>query len=92
MLQNRAVRIIKPGDAQVVDAPLSDVPHGYMLVKITAVGINPADWWHVDHAEKFPCIGCTVGCDYAGVVEQAGEGGSKTFRRGDRVTGIISGS
>lgn len=92
MLQNQAVKIVEQGNAQVVDVPLPELPHGYMLVKVTAVAINPTDWKHIEYADSIPCVGSTVGCDYAGVVEQVGEGGSKVFKKGDRVTGLINGS
>lgn len=36
-------------------------------------------------------IGCRVGCDYAGIVEQVGSKVTK-FVKGDRITGWIHGS
>lgn len=93
MSQNQAVKTIEPGVAKVVDAPIPKLPaDDYILVKTTAVAINPTDWKHVDLADKMPCVGIWVGCDYAGIVEEVGPGVTKDFKKGDRICGPVNGS
>lgn len=93
MAQNQAVKTIAPGRAEIVDVPIPKLPEGdYILVKTTAVAINPTDWKHVEAADKAGCVGIWVGCDYAGVVEEVGPGVSKDFKKGDRICGPVNGS
>ncbi|EXF80076.1 zinc-binding dehydrogenase, partial [Colletotrichum fioriniae PJ7] len=90
---NQAVKTIEAGVAKVVDAPVPALPaDDYILVKTTAVAINPTDWKHVDLADKAGCVGIWVGCDYAGVVEEVGKGVTKDFKKGDRICGPVNGS
>ncbi|GJC86968.1 protein TOXD [Colletotrichum liriopes] len=93
MAQNQAVKTVAAGVAKVVDAPVPALPaDDYILVKTTAVAINPTDWKHVDFADKAGCVGIWVGCDYAGVVEEVGKGVTKDFKKGDRICGPVNGS
>ncbi|KAK1837866.1 zinc-binding oxidoreductase [Colletotrichum chrysophilum] len=93
MAQNQAVKTIEAGVARVVDAPVPKLPaDDYILVKTTAVAINPTDWKHVDLADKAGCVGIWVGCDYAGIVEEVGSGVTKDFKKGDRICGPVNGS
>ncbi|KAL0936545.1 zinc-binding oxidoreductase [Colletotrichum truncatum] len=93
MAENQAVKTIEAGVAKVVDAPIPKLPaDDYILVKTTAVAINPTDWKHVDMADKVGCVGIWVGCDYAGVVEEVGPGVTKDFKKGDRICGPVNGS
>ncbi|KAG7137213.1 Protein TOXD like protein [Verticillium longisporum] len=88
MPANQAVKTITAGNAQVVDVDIPKLPaDDYILVKTTAVAINPTDWKHVDLADKMPCENIWVGCDYAGVVEEVGSGVTKAFKKGDRICG-----
>jgi NADPH:quinone reductase-like Zn-dependent oxidoreductase len=93
MAQNQAVKIVAHEKAAIVDVPypiLTD--ESYMIVKTTAVAINPTDWKHIDWAEKAGVIGSQVGCDYAGIVEHVGSAVTKPFKKGDRVCGPVNGS
>ncbi|KAJ3951143.1 hypothetical protein N0V92_012454 [Colletotrichum tropicale] len=93
MAQSQAVKTIEAGVAKVVDAPVPKLPaDDYILVKTTAVAINPTDWKHVDLADKAGCVGIWVGCDYAGIVEEVGSGVTKDFKKGDRICGPIDGA
>ncbi|KAK1597968.1 zinc-binding dehydrogenase [Colletotrichum navitas] len=93
MAQNQAVKTVAVGVAKVVDVPVPALPaDDYILVKTTAVAINPTDWKHVDLADKAGCVGIWVGCDYAGVVEEVGKGVTKDFKKGDRICGPVNGS
>lgn len=93
MSQNQAVKTVEAGKAAIVDVPIPALPaDDYILVKTTAVAINPTDWKHVDLADKIPCVGIWVGCDYAGIVEEVGPGVTKSFKKGDRICGPVNGS
>ena len=35
--------------------------------------------------------GCTVGCDYSGVVEEVGSKVTKQWQKGDRIAGFVHG-
>ena len=35
--------------------------------------------------------GCTVGCDYSGVVEEMGSKVEKPWKKGDRIAGFVHG-
>lgn len=61
----------------------------FILVKATAVALNPTDWKHIDY---FNIVGARVGCDYAGTVLEVGAKVTKDFKKGDRVAGVVHGS
>ena len=84
---------IKPGEAAIVDAPQPTLPDDdYIIVRTTAVAVNPTDWKHVERADVLGCVGCRVGCDYAGVVEVVGPRVTRSFKKGDRICGPVNGS
>ncbi|KAM0187499.1 hypothetical protein ACHAPI_011134 [Fusarium lateritium] len=62
----------------------------YILVKPTAIALNPTDWRNVKAGRGRD--GCIVGCDYAGVVEAVGASVTKSWKPGDRVFGCGHGS
>lgn len=87
----RAWRIHDYGNADrfvFEDAPVPSADAGSLLIKVTALGINPVDWkirngGHRRAYElKFPT---TLGRDCAGVVV---ESGVPEFKPGDRVLGV----
>ena len=86
----KAVVITKPGTAEVKTVPLPNLPDDYILVRPTAVALNPTDWKHVGMGEG--TVGTRVGCNYAGIVEQVGPKVTKQFAKGDRITGVVHGS
>lgn len=86
----KAVVITKPGTAEVKTVPLPTLPDDYILVRPTAVALNPTDWKHIGMGES--TVGTRVGCDYAGIVEQVGPKVTKPFAKGDRICGIVHGS
>lgn len=69
------------------DIPLPTVQDNYIIVKTKAVALNPTDWKSI---ENNPSKGAIVGCDYAGVVEEVGNG-VKDVEVGDRVAGFARG-
>jgi NADPH:quinone reductase-like Zn-dependent oxidoreductase len=58
-------------------------------VKTTAVALNPADWKQIQWMNK---DGLLVGSDYAGVVEETGNGYATGWKAGDRICGTAQGS
>ncbi|EXJ87206.1 hypothetical protein A1O3_04165 [Capronia epimyces CBS 606.96] len=83
--------VVNGSKAQLVDdRPLPRLRDGYLLVKPQAVALNPTDWKHI--AFNRAKDGCLVGCDYAGVVEEVGQGVSKAWRKGERICGVAHGT
>jgi len=63
-----------------------------VLVKVTAVSINPCDW---KMPTKFPTAGAKIGCDFSGVVMAIGPEVLRSSHHlvlGDRVCGGVHGS
>jgi NADPH:quinone reductase-like Zn-dependent oxidoreductase len=93
MVANRAINILAQGQARIQDVPVPELPtEEYILVKVTAVALNPTDWKHVAQADGIQCVGTRVGCDYAGIVEKVGSKVTKAFKKGDRICGPANGS
>ena len=85
----KGIAVLPPGNhAGICDLPIPKLRPGYVLIKVTALAINPTDWKHVDFGGADP--GSRVGCEYAGVVQQLGEDISN-FRVGDRIAGFVRG-
>ena len=87
----KAYRALSTGKADVVDVEVPTLPNeDWILVKTIAVALNPTDWKHIEVlCTKFPA---TVGCDFAGVVEQVGAKMVQSFKKGDRVLSFTHGS
>ncbi|KAL8388036.1 hypothetical protein RB595_009500 [Gaeumannomyces hyphopodioides] len=84
----RAVVIKGQGQAAIEEVPTPRLRDEYILIKTTAVALNPTDWKHVEGT-----FGAgRVGCDYAGVVVEVGKGVTKDFKPGDRIAGFCHGS
>lgn len=64
----------------------------YVLVRTTAVALNPTDWKTADNMMGGDPTGTRVGCDYAGVVVAVGAGVTQPFKVGDRIAGGAHGS
>ncbi|KAF9878689.1 hypothetical protein CkaCkLH20_03589 [Colletotrichum karsti] len=89
-MTTKAIVFVEKGKAEIRDVPKPKLRDDYVLVKVNAVGINPTDWKHVDFGITDP--GSRVGCDYAGVVEEVGSKVEKSFKKGDRISGVVHGS
>lgn len=74
--------------AVVTDRPIPKLRPGYLLVKTSAVALNPTDWKHIKGVAP---PGAQIGCDYAGVVEETGSGYNKDWKKGDRICGFCHG-
>lgn len=87
----RAITISSPKKAEVTTVPLPKLRDDYILVRTTAVGLNPTDWKSIDGLAGSNVAGCRVGCDYAGIVEKVGSAVTKPFQKGDRICGVAHG-
>lgn len=90
---NRAVQFESfggPEKLRINEVPIPEAGAGQLRVRVTAAGLNPMDWYMTsdsDTAQRFGLsLPCGFGTDYAGVVDQLGEGVSG-FAVGDRVFG-----
>jgi NADPH:quinone reductase-like Zn-dependent oxidoreductase len=74
----------------VHEMPAPQAGPGQIRVRVTAAGLNPMDWFMTSDAETAARFGlslpCGFGTDYAGVVDQVGDGVTG-FAVGDRVYG-----
>ncbi|GLA69278.1 hypothetical protein AtubIFM55763_009230 [Aspergillus tubingensis] len=88
---NTHLAVVTQGPKQarlVTDRPIPSLRDDYMLVRTVTVALNPTDWKHID---LVPSDGCTVGCDFAGIVEEVGPKVPERFQKGDRVLGLTHG-
>ena len=90
---SRAVQFESFGGPEALSIRDVPVPHagaGQIRVRVTAAGLNPMDWFMTSDAETARRFGLTLPCgfgtDYAGVVDQVGDGVTE-FAAGDRVFG-----
>lgn len=86
----KAIKITAPETAELVpDASLAqDRRPDELLVKVVAVALNPTDYKHLGYGIT---TRATVGCDFAGVVEEVYAADS-AFKKGDRVWAMAHGS
>src|ERR1700733_11797510 len=90
---SRAVRLESFGGPEALNLHEVPTPHAgseQIRVRVTAAGLNPMDWFMTSDADTATRFGLTLpsgfGTDYAGVVDQAGDGVTE-FAAGDRVFG-----
>jgi|SRR5689334_10944300 len=90
---SRAVLLDAFGGPEVLDireVPAPQAGPGQLRVRVTAAGLNPMDWIITADADTAARFGLSLptgfGTDYAGVVDQVGDGVSG-FAVGDRVFG-----
>src|SRR3954464_13160773 len=90
---SRAVRLESFGGPEVLslrEVPAPQAGSGQIRVRMAAAGLNPMDWFMTSDAETAARFGLSLpsgfGTDYAGVVDQVGEGVTG-FAIGDRVFG-----
>src|SRR5437764_14752688 len=90
---SRAVRLESFGGPEVLnlrEVPAPQAGPGQIRVRVTAAGLNPMDWFMTSDADTATRFGLTLpsgfGTDYAGAVDQAGDGVTE-FAVGDRVFG-----
>lgn len=90
---NRAVRLESFGGPEVLhlrEVPTPQAGPGQIRVLVTAAGLNPMDWFMTSDEDTAARFGLSLPCgfatDYAGVVDQVGDGVTE-FVAGDRVFG-----
>ena len=90
---SRAVRLDSFGGPEVLNirqVPAPQAGPGQVRVRVTAAGLNPMDWIMTADADTANRFGLSLpagfGTDYAGVVDQVGDGVTG-FAAGDRVFG-----
>ncbi len=72
------------------EIPVPTLDKDEILIRTTAVTLNPTDWKHVAFIAE---PGVTVGCDFAGIVEQLGSDvKNASLKKGDRVAGFVHGA
>lgn len=91
--QGRAVRLDAFGGPDVLavrEVPAPQAGPGQIRVRVTAAGLNPMDWFMTADPDVAARFGLTLpagfGTDYAGVIDQVGDGVTG-FAPGDRVFG-----
>jgi NADPH:quinone reductase-like Zn-dependent oxidoreductase len=91
--RSRAVRLDSFGGPDMLDIRAIPAPQagpGQVRVQVTAAGLNPMDWIITADADTAARFGLSLpvgfGTDYAGVVDQVGDGVTG-FAAGDRVFG-----
>jgi NADPH:quinone reductase-like Zn-dependent oxidoreductase len=92
-IKSRAVRLDSFGGPEVLNILEVSAPQagpGQVRVRVTAAGLNPMDWIMTADANTAARFGLSLpagfGTDYAGVVDQVGDGVTG-FAPGDRVFG-----
>ena len=90
---SRAVQLEEFGGPEALRVREVTTPQagpGRLRVRVTAAGLNPMDWFMTSDADTAARFGLTLPCgygtDYAGVVDQVGDGVSD-YAVGDRVFG-----
>ncbi|HEX7661177.1 MAG TPA: NADP-dependent oxidoreductase [Pseudonocardiaceae bacterium] len=94
---SRAVVVESFGGPEVLDVREVPEPHagpGQLRVRVTAAGLNPMDWILIGNEQVASAFGLSLpagfGSDYAGVVDEVGEGVTG-FAVGDRLYGGVLG-
>lgn len=90
---SKAVRLESFGGPEVLNVceiPVPQAGSGQIRVRVIAAGLNPMDWFMTSDADTAARFGLSLpsgfGTDYAGIVDQVGEGVTE-FAVGDRVFG-----
>jgi len=83
--QIQAVVAVEGKKAEVKTVPLPTPGPGEVLVKVSAVSINPTDWKHVAFLAE---PGSLVGCDFVGTVADSN---GTDLKEGTRVAGFTHG-
>jgi NADPH:quinone reductase-like Zn-dependent oxidoreductase len=82
----RALKVKQAGVLELREVEIPEIRPGFCLVKVYAVALNPTDYKHLHYIE---CTGCSLGCDYAGIVERVGP--DSIYKKGDRIAGFVHG-
>jgi NADPH:quinone reductase-like Zn-dependent oxidoreductase len=74
--------------ATVTEIPIPEITPDEILIKVSAVALNPIDTKGIDVVSPW---GSLVGCDYAGTVTKVGKSAAKQWKVGERVAGFVHG-
>lgn len=85
----QALVTVEGNKAEIKEVSVPKLEDDEILVRTTAVTLNPTDWKHV--ALMSP-PGNTVGCDFCGIVEELGPNTKSDVKKGDRVAGFVHGA
>ncbi|KAG6988548.1 cytochrome P450 [Physcia stellaris] len=70
MTTQKAIEIVSSGSARLTTSrAIPRLRDDYILVKTSAIALNPTDWKHIDFLAT---PGALVGCDYSGTVLEVG--------------------
>ncbi|PYH88787.1 GroES-like protein [Aspergillus ellipticus CBS 707.79] len=85
---SKAIVLTSPPSATLVpDRPIPPLRPDTIRVRVVSVALNPTDW---KSCRRSPA-GVSVGCDYAGIVDEVGSAVTRPIRKGDRVCGSTVG-
>lgn len=86
MPRNQAAWLVKPKShpLDVAEAPYNPPAADEIVLRSSAIAINPVDWKQQDVDLFIPSYPAIIGCDVAGVVEEVGERVIR-FKKGDTV-------
>ncbi|KAF2226023.1 putative ToxD-like zinc binding oxidoreductase [Elsinoe ampelina] len=87
-IYNLATHTSPPLGAQVTTIPTPTLAPNQVLVRVTAVALNPTDHKHIDILSP---RGSIIGCDYAGTVACVGTAATHLWTVGDRIAGTVHG-
>lgn len=87
-LSNLALKSCSKEGAIIKDVPIPSIEDGEILVKVSAVALNPTDFKHIDVVSP---KGTIIGCDYAGKVVKIGKAATENWKIGDRAAGFVHG-
>src|SRR3954466_651708 len=90
-IQNRGIVKIAKGEAILTSIPIPKLRDDYILIKTISVALNPADWQTLDEEFVPGTTRSLLGIDAAGIVVEVGKSVTKSFKKGDRVTGFAHG-
>ncbi|WP_041832542.1 NADP-dependent oxidoreductase [Actinoplanes sp. N902-109] len=94
-ITSRAVQFVEsfggPEALELREVPVPRAGAGQVRVRVTAAGLNPMDWFMTSDPATAARFGlslpCGFGNDYAGIVDEVGDGVGDQFKVGDRVFG-----
>ncbi|KAF2099255.1 GroES-like protein [Rhizodiscina lignyota] len=90
MRTQTALQVVGRGAATVIECPVPVPSQLDVLVRISAVALNPIDS-KLLYGAITPPIPTRLGCDFAGVIEVVGESVTRDLKIGDRVAGMVQG-
>jgi len=85
---HRAVIVQADGTVKTEELPIPVAGENEILVKVSAIAVNPTDW---KHARRSTSPGTILGCDFAGIVVQVGPDPHVPVRIGDKVAASLRG-